>query len=203
MDTRTERLTHTSTPTLTRRPLRTLIATACVAFAATMAQTAIAQPAGGGAGMAQHGGPGMGMMAHEGGHDRHGMGMGMDGRHLERMLGLVNATPEQRAKIKTITDAARTDMKAQHEAGRKLHEQGQALFTQPTIDARAAEALRQQMLAQHDQASKKRLQTMLDVSAVLTPEQRKLLADRMGQRRAMMERHRSERSTLDGAKPTR
>ena len=76
-----------------------------------------------------------------------------------------------------------------------------ALFTQPTVDARAAEALRQQMLAQHDQASQRMLQTMLDVSRVLTPEQRKTLSDRMQQRRSMMERHRHERQSLDGAKP--
>jgi Spy/CpxP family protein refolding chaperone len=76
-----------------------------------------------------------------------------------------------------------------------------ALFTQPTVDARAVETLRQQMLAQHDQASKRMLQTMLDVSRVLTPEQRKTLADRMAQRRSMMDRHRTERDTLD--KPAR
>ena len=35
------------------------------------------------------------------------------------------------------------------------------------------------MLAQHDQASKRTLQAMLDVSRVLTPEQRKALAERM------------------------
>ena len=68
-----------------------------------------------------------------------------------------------------------------------------ALFAQPTVDARAAETLRQQMLAQHDQVSKRALQAMLDVSRVLTAEQRKALADRMAQRKAMMERHRAER----------
>ena len=73
-------------------------------------------------------------------------------------------------------------MKAQREAGRALREQGLQLFTQPTVDATAAEALRQQMLAQHDQASKRMLQAMLDVAKVLTPEQRAQLAERMKQR---------------------
>jgi Spy/CpxP family protein refolding chaperone len=36
---------------------------------------------------------------------------------------------------------------------------------------------------------------------VLTAEQRKTLAERMAQRRSMMERHRSERDALD--KPSR
>jgi protein CpxP len=44
------------------------------------------------------------------------------------------------------------------------------------------------MLAQHDQASKRMMQAMLEASRVLTPEQRAKMADMAGQRRAMMER---------------
>ena len=156
------------------RPMRLLLATVVLSLLATMAQTASAQG---------HGGPG-------------GMGAGAP-HQMERMFDAVNATPDQRAQIKQITQAAQTDMRAQHEAGRKLREQSQALFAQPTVDARAAEALRQQMLAQHDQTSKRRLQMMLDVSRVLSPEQRKTVADRMAQRRALMERHRAERDAID------
>lgn len=173
----------------TPRPLRLLLATLVVATAATLSQTAWAMPGGHG----PHGGPGGSGMMHA------GMGPGMmgGGRHIERLLDAVKATPEQRTQIKQLTDAAKADMQAQREAGRKLHEQGRELWAQPTVDARAAEALRQQMLAQHDAASKRGLQLMLDVSRVLTPEQRKQLADRMQQRRAMMERHRGERESLE------
>jgi Spy/CpxP family protein refolding chaperone len=165
---------------------RLLLATAVVAIAAGASQAAMANP---------HGGLG-GPDGHPGG-GRHGM---MGGPHqVERMLSSVNATPEQRAQIQQIMQAARTDMKAHHEAGRKLREQSQAVFAQPTVDARAAEALRQQMLAQHDQASKRKMQVMLDVSRVLTPEQRKTLAERTDKRRAMMERHRSERESMERA----
>jgi Spy/CpxP family protein refolding chaperone len=117
---------------------------------------------------------------------------------MDRMLDSVDATAEQRARIKQITEAGRADMKAQREQGQSLREQSAALFAQPNIDARAAEALRQQMLAQQDQASKRRLQTMLDVSRVLTPEQRQKLANKMQQRRAMKERHQGERQALEG-----
>lgn len=123
---------------------------------------------------------------------RHGgMMMGgpmMGGPHADRMLDAVNASADQRTQIKQIMDAARADLKAQREAGRALHDQMRQLFTQPTVDARAAETLRQQQLAQHDAASKRMMQAMLDVSRVLTPEQRAKLADMAGQRRAMMER---------------
>ena len=154
-----------------------------VALAAGAAQTAMAQP---------HGGPGMGGPA-MGGPGMMALG---GGRQIEHMLDVVKATPEQRAQIKTISDAARPDLRALHTAGRTLHDQMQALFSAPSVDARAAETLRQQQLAQHDQASKRMLQMMVDISRVLSPEQRKTLTEKMAQRRSMMERHRSERDAL-------
>jgi len=194
MDTRNT----SNTPRRSQRPLRTLVATVCVAFVATLAQTAQAQPTGG-PGMGPHGGSrmGMGMMDHGGPgmghHGKHGKHMGGE-RGMGRMLDTVGASPEQRAKIKAITDTARTELRAQREAGRALREQSRAIFTQPTIDANAAEALRQQMLTRQDQASRRKLQMKLDIAAVLTPEQRKTMADRMAQRGAMMERHRADRT---------
>ncbi|KPF42737.1 hypothetical protein IP87_19445 [beta proteobacterium AAP121] len=179
--------TRPTAATFTARPaLRVMAATVLLALAAATAQTAQAQPGG------EPHGPRHGM--------RHGgADLAMDSpRMVERMLDAVSASAEQRAQIKQLADTARAEMRAQHESGRQLREQSAALFAQPTVDARAAEALRQQMLARHDQASKRQLQLMLDISRVLTPEQRKLLADRMVQRRAMMEKHRGEK----GARPT-
>ena len=168
-------------PTRTPRALRLLLATAVIALAGGLSQAVLAAPFAGHGG---HGGPGMGML---------------DGRHAERMLDSVNATPDQRAQINQIMAAAKTDLAAQRDAGRKLREQSQAAFAQPTVDARAVETLRQQMLAQHDAVSKRMTQVMLDVSRVLTPEQRKTLSDRMAQRRSMMERHQAERATMERA----
>ena len=166
--------------------LRWTLVTGAVALASLFSQAAMAGSADGPMGPGHH---------MRGG----GMGEGMGGRHMGRMLDAVNATPEQRTQIKTIMESAQKDMAVIREAGRKLHEQSRAVFTQPNVDARAAETLRQQMLAQHDQASKRMMQAMLDASKVLTPEQRKTLADKMAQRRSMMERHRAERQQLDGA----
>ena len=137
---------------------------------------------------------------HHGGGNMGGpMAGAMHGRMLEHMLDSVNATAEQRTQVKKITDGAAADMKAQHESGRALREQGMKLFTQPVVDANAAEVLRQQMLTQHDQASRRTMQAMLEVSRVLTPEQRKTLADRMAQRGEMMQRHQRERQSIEGA----
>ena len=57
------------------------------------------------------------------------------------------------------------------------------------------------MLSRHDQASKRMMQAMLDVSRVLTPEQRQQLAQQMKQRRDLMERHMRERRQLEGGQP--
>jgi Spy/CpxP family protein refolding chaperone len=108
----------------------------------------------------------------------------MGGRYMERMLERVNATAEQRTKIRAIFEAARNDMRAQADTRRQLHEQGLALLAQPTIDANAVESLRQQMLAQHDQASQRWSKAMVEAANVLTPQQRAQLAEEMRKRAA-------------------
>ena len=70
----------------------------------------------------------------------------------------------------------------------------------PNVDAAAAESLRQQMLQQHDQASRRMLQAMLDVSKVLTPEQRVKLGERMKQRADTM---RERRQRMEREQPAR
>ena len=148
----------------------TTIALAVAGAAAVVPLAAQAMPGG-------HGGPGM-----MGGYEGHGMG-----RMLERMLDKVGATDAQRAQIKQITQLAQAYMKAQAESGRALRDNGLALMAAPTLDAAAAEALRQEMLARHDQKSRRMLQTMLDIGNVLTPEQRTILAEQMRQRQGMMQ----------------
>ncbi len=140
------------------------------------------------------------MMAPAAGPMMFGHGGPHGGRGFERMLDGVNATPEQRSRIQEIMKAAATDLRTQREASRNLREQAMTLFAQPTVDARAVEALRQQMLQQHDATSRRWTQAMLDVSAVLTPEQRKQMVDRMQQRRDMMQRHQQERRSLQQPK---
>ena len=169
---------------------RLMLVTLAVAAAGVCASIAQAQPTSGS----------------RGGEARHHMqggfaGAPFGGHMLGRALDAVNATPEQRSRIGEIMKAAAADVRQQREASRGLREQAMNLFAQPTVDARAVEALRQQMVQQHDQTSKRWTQAMLDASAVLTPEQRKQLAERMKQRREMSERHMRERRALD--QPTR
>ena len=124
----------------------------------------------------------MGMGPHGGhsGHGSQGGGMGfMAGRGLDRLLEGVQATEAQRTQIRQIAAAARTDMGAQREAGRALRDRAMKAFTQPTVDAREVETVRQAMLAQHDAGSRRMSQAMLEISQVLTPEQRINLGEQM------------------------
>ena len=158
-------------------PWRLAAAALVLAVAGGAAQMAQAMPGGPG----PHGGP-------------HGGGMMMHGRVLQS----VGASSEQQARIHDIMKAAREDVRKLRDGAGDLRAQGAQLLAAPTIDARAAEALRQKRLALHDAVSKRTMQAMLDAAAVLTPEQRAKLAEQMGRRHELMERHRRERDALEG-----
>jgi periplasmic protein CpxP/Spy len=152
-----------------------------------LAVTATAWLAGPAQAMGPHGHGG------EGGH-RVGLQMG------ERMLDGVNATAEQKAQIRKIMEAARQDMQAGLQGAQQLRQRSIEALAQPNIDGNALEALRAQMVAQHDQASRRMTQAMLEAARVLTPEQRKQLAERLGKRGEMMHRHHKEREALEKPK---
>jgi Spy/CpxP family protein refolding chaperone len=178
-------------------PARLYLAGLSLALAGAFATSVLAAPGGPGmmgdgtmmahGPMGAHGGPG-------------GRGGGMFDGMLGRMLDRVNATPEQRAKIQQIMQKQSGDLSAQREAGRALRQQAMTLFAQPTVDANAVEAVRQKQLAMHDEATKRMTAAMLEISGVLTPEQRKQIAETMSQRSEMMQRHQRERQAIEAPK---
>lgn len=167
-----------------------------IAVAGTAGLTAWAQPAPGE-------GPPHGW--HRGGPGGPGPGPGgmmvFDGHGLQRMLDEADATTAQRSQIKDIVRAAHADLEAQRQAGAGLHQQAIQIFTQPTVDANAAEVLRQQTLAQYDQASKRMLQAALDISRVLTPDQRAKIGARLQKHMASMQQHMQERAQNRAPQP--
>ena len=172
-----------------RRAMKTMLLSLAIAASAGVAATAWALPHGGERG---HGGMAGGMMFH-GSPER-------VGRMVDHMLDGLNATDAQRSTIKQIAQSAAADLKSQRETGRALRERSMQILTAPTVDANAAEAVRQQMMAQHDQASRRMTQALVDVSRVLTPEQRAKVAERvkersvrMQERQQRMERDRPQR----------
>jgi Spy/CpxP family protein refolding chaperone len=177
--------TNSKAQAAARRGLKWLVAGMVLAVSATVALSAWAQP-----------GPGH----RQGGMDGPGLFMG-HGRGLDRMLDSVNASDAQRAQIKSIAQQAAADLKAQHQNARALHQQSMQIFTAPTVDAAAAESVRQQMLAQHDASSRRMLQAMLDISNVLTPDQRAKLGQLIQQRRQQMQ-ERMQQHQQQGSQPT-
>lgn len=170
----------------------TVFTLAMALFGATV-DLAQAQPmAGMGGGM---GGMGMHHGAHKAAHHPHGGPGGMM-MMSEHMLDTVGASAEQKTRVRDILKTAQDEQRQQREAGQALHQQMMQLLTAPKIDAAAAEALRQQQQVRHDAASKRMLLAMLDVQAVLTPEQRAKLAETMKARQDMMGRHQRERQQL-------
>jgi len=121
------------------------------------------------------------------------------GRRIDHVLDGLNATDAQRTQIKQIAMAAAADLRAQREAGKGLREKSVQIFAAPNVDAAAAESVRAQMQAQHEQASRRTLQAMLDVSKVLTPEQRARLGERMKERGALM-KERMDRTQRERSK---
>jgi periplasmic protein CpxP/Spy len=175
--------------TTSARQVRMMMLGMLVSLLAMLSLPVWAQPASPPPGMD---GPGMGRMHHGGGMDGMMFGGSPDrmGRMIDRMLDGLNASDAQRAQIKQIAAAAGADLKAQAQAGRALRERSMQAFTAPNVDAAAVEQVRQQMLQQHDQMSRRMTQAMLDVARVLTPEQRAKIGERMRDRQARMDERR-------------
>lgn len=114
------------------------------------------------------------------------------GPGMGRLLERIGASEQQRTQLQQIFEAARNDLKGQRETTRALREQMHAAFTQANVDANAVEALRVQLMAQHETASKRMTQAMVEASRVLSPEQRQQIGQLMAERRARMERGRAD-----------
>jgi periplasmic protein CpxP/Spy len=181
-----------TTPVRTRRWVAQTVAVMALAATAAVSLSAWAQPAGSpeAAPAVHH----AAMFSTAGGFQGGGPGGWMMGRGLDRMLDSVSATDAQRAQIRQIAEATRNELRAQRDAQAGLRDRAMGAFTQPTVDAREVEAVRQQLLAQHDAVSRRVSQALLDVSRVLTPEQRVQLAQRMKQRHEDMRRRMDDRS---------
>lgn len=131
-------------------------------------------------------GAGLTAWAHGGPRGWHG-GEGFSEERVERMVkhfGVeVDATAEQKAKLTEIATAAAKDLQPLREKAREARKQAMELLAAPAVDRNAIERLRSEQMQAADAASKRLTQALADVAEVLTPEQRKQLAERMQKRR--------------------
>jgi len=116
-----------------------------------------------------------------GGH--HGPRGGFQGRGFDRMMDAIDATPEQKEKLRTIMRNTRNEIEPLADKMRDSRGAVVDILGAETIDRAAAEKLRSERLADIDAASQKITTALLDAAAVLTPEQRKELREKFEERR--------------------
>lgn len=128
---------------------------------------------------------------HEGGlYGGMGLRLGADPQHVDRMVDRMardlELNQEQTNQIRAIARAAAQELQGQREKLRLLREQAARVWTQPQVDATAVESMRQQHIALMDERSRRISRALLEISAVLTPQQRTQLVQRL-------QNHRHER----------
>jgi Spy/CpxP family protein refolding chaperone len=104
-------------------------------------------------------------------------------QHLERGLKHlyveIDATDEQKQRLEPIVKQAVKDLLPVRDKARAARKQAVELLAAERIDRGAIEALRADQIQLAEQASKRFTQALADVAEVLTPAQRKQIAERM------------------------
>jgi protein CpxP len=98
-------------------------------------------------------------------------------RMTKHMAIELDESTDQQAKIAGIAKAAVGDLRPLHEKAQAARSQAVALLTAPTIDRSAIERLRAEQVALAETASKRIAQAVADASEVLSPDQRRKVAD--------------------------
>jgi Spy/CpxP family protein refolding chaperone len=96
----------------------------------------------------------------------------------------LDATPDQQEKLRTIARAAVKDLLPMREKAKAARERVTTLLSQPALDRAAIEAFRAEQMALAEAASKRLAQAVGDASEVLTPEQRRKIAEHIEWRRS-------------------
>lgn len=96
---------------------------------------------------------------------------------LGKILGRVDATPEQKSKVGDIMKAAVKDLAPLQTAHRATREKWLAALKSDKVDRAVIEQLRTEHLALGETVSKRVTQALADASDVLTPAQRSKLIE--------------------------
>lgn len=99
-------------------------------------------------------------------------------RGIDRMLGKVDATAEQKSKITAIAKAAITDMAPAQQAHAAARTKLAELLKADKVDHAGIEQLRTEQFALGETLTKKAVAALADAADVLTPAQRAKLVDR-------------------------
>jgi Spy/CpxP family protein refolding chaperone len=98
-------------------------------------------------------------------------------RMTKHMAIELDATADQQVKVANIAKAAVADLRPLREKAQAARAQAVALLTAPTIDRSAIERLRAEQIGLAETASKRIAQALADAAEVLSPEQRRKVAE--------------------------
>jgi Spy/CpxP family protein refolding chaperone len=119
-----------------------------------------------------------------------GHGPGHPGRFLERKLDQLELAPETRAQVQSVLDAAKPAREASREQIHEAHRALRALLEQDPVDEAAVMAQADAVGALMTESRKQELRTMIQVRALLSPDDRAELEQLMRERRGRHgERH--------------
>ncbi len=103
-------------------------------------------------------------------------------RRVDGLIKMVGGTPEQKAKLTALAQAAMTEMKPLREQMRAARQKGMALLSAASIDRSAMDKLRGEQIQLADALSRRMTTHMADAAEVLTPAQRTQVAEKMKSR---------------------
>lgn len=104
-------------------------------------------------------------------------------RMLKHLYVEIDATEAQKARLAPIVKQAANELLPGRDQMRAARKQAVDLLTGETIDRAAIERLRGEQLQLAEAGSKRLAAAITDAAEVLTPEQRKILAERVMHRR--------------------
>lgn len=91
----------------------------------------------------------------------------------------IDASPEQQDKIIALIKQAAKELQPLRDEMRAAGKQAHGLLLTDKVDRQALEALRADRLAESDRISKTLVNTIADIAEILSPQQRKLLDERI------------------------
>lgn len=103
-------------------------------------------------------------------------------RAIGRFASRLDATPVQQEQLAAIARGAAREVAPAREKLRDARKQALALAAAPSIDRAGIERLRAEQMQLADSVSRRLAQALADAAEVLTPEQRRKLTARIGER---------------------